>query len=652
MPTNDEIKEQIKLIQETNKNLNKQVDVYTKIEGVSRETRRGIEDTLQETKAMIDQLEKTASKGSPAQKEQLRLLKEQREELEKVNAELVSQYTMGGRIKGTFAEQRTLSLDFVKTQAAVFNYSEKIAHEYRDIARDVGLTREQAHGVGVAFRAALPEVLAMGGEMGDITTLYEKFSEQSGRLRFFNEQDIITMDSLARATKMMPSEVASIAETFDLMGQSVETMNASLVDVYDASQKAGLNSTKVIKTLQTNIKQMSSFSFVNGVRGMTEMARQAVKMRLEVSDVLSMADKFYQPEAAIEAAANLQMLGGDIAEAFGDPFETMYLARNKPEELAKKLQEMTENMLQFNEKSGEFELPAEARMQLKSAGEQLGINVDKMTELARQSSKINKIKMEIDGNAFDEEVREGIAGMAKMKDGKFVVDFSSPSGEKMEIDINNTEQLREAVDQGLLDTQKSDTDLFRDIAMNTQTMSERMESMGEATRATAVQATDFHQIYEEAMGPTLEAMEKQTQKTVSQIMSTYNPNVEANKAMADLKSWAQGLVGVDPNTIQIMMPGPINLPGGSGGGGGSGPNIPGGGPTPSQVQALSNLSYNGNLNVNVNVIAPANSAIDRAFLTQTVETILQQHLSNGLELVTDGTNINVVLDKTNAVAMS
>lgn len=643
MPTNDEIKKQIELVNELNKSLNQQTNVYTKIEGESKETRRGIEETLQATKAMIDELQKTAT--SPAQKEQLKNLKELRDVLAESNKELVQQFTMYGRIKGTFAEQRQLSLDFVQTQAAVFNYSEKIAHEYRDIARDIGLTREQAHGVGVAFRAALPEVLAMGGEMGDITTLYEKFSEQSGRLRFFNEQDIITMDSLARATKMMPSEVASIAETFDLMGHGVESMNETLVDVYDASQKAGLNSTKVIKTLQSNIKQMSSFSFVNGVRGMTEMARQAVKMRLDVSDVLSMADKFYQPEAAIEAAANLQMLGGDIAKAFGDPFETMYLARNKPEELAKKLQDMTENMLQFNAESGEFELPAEARMQLKAAGDQLGINVDKMTEMARQSSKIGKVKMEIDGNAFDDEVREGIAGMAKMKDGKWVVDFSSPSGEKMEIDINNTEQLRDAVDQGLLDTQKSDTDLFRDISMNTQTMSERMVSMGESTRATAVQATDFHQIYEKAMGPTLEAMEKQTQKTVSQIMSTYNPNVKANEAMSDLKGWAQGLIGVDPNTIQIMMPGPINMPGGAGGGGPSGPNLPGGNPTPAQIQAMNNhvSNYTGTMSVNVNVTGDANSAIDKVFLTNTIANVVRKQISNGLEVVTNGTNIEVVL---------
>ena len=642
MPTKDEIKELIAANEELNKSLNRQVSIYTKLEGASLETRRGIEQTLKDTEAAIRELQSNSASLTNEEKEQLDLLKQQREELKKTNAELVRQYSFMGRITGEFAKQRTESLEFVSTQAAIYNFSEKIAHEYRDIARDVGLTRDQAHGVGVAFRAALPEVLAMGGEMSDITTLYEKFMDQSGRLRFFSEEDIIIMDSMSRATKLMPSEIATMSETFDLMGQSVEMMNESIVDVFDASQKAGLNSTKVIKTLQSNIKQMSSFSFVNGVRGMTEMARQAVKMRIEVSDVLSMADKFYQPEAAIEAAANLQMLGGDIAKAFGDPFETMYLARNKPEELAKRLQTMTENMLQFNEATGEYELPAEARMQLKAAGEQLGINVDKMTEMARQSSKIKDIKMDIDGNAFDDEVREGIAGMAKMKDGKWVVDFSSPTGEKVEIDIRNTDQLREAVDQGLLDTQKSDSDLFRDIAMNTQTMSERMTSMGEATRATAVQATDFHQLYENAVGPQLEVMEKHTQKLVSDIMKQYNPNVLANEAMTDLSNWAQGIIGVDPSTIQINMPGGLNLPGGGGGGGGINTPNPSN-LTPAQIQAMNDVSYNGQLDINLNFGGQLADAFNTPELKNMIGTEVNKILSNGLEVVTDGTNINVVL---------
>ena len=71
----------------------------------------------------------------------------------------------------------------------------------------------------------------------------------------------------------------------------------------------------------------------------------------------------------------------------------MYMARNKPEELAKRVGEMTENMMQFNAETGEYEMPAEVRMQLKAAGDQLGINTEKMVEMARMTSKIKDIKM-------------------------------------------------------------------------------------------------------------------------------------------------------------------------------------------------------------------------------------------------------------------
>ena len=223
MGTNDELKEQIKLNKELLKDLNRQTGFYNEIKGASRETRRAIEEQLKATQALIDELENIpAGTMTNEQKESLKLLKEQREQQKDLNREYRKTFTIAGRITGEFATQRQLSLEFVQTQAAIFNYSEKIAHEYRDIARDIGLTRDQAHGVGVAFRAALPEVLAMGGEMTDITNLYTSFSQQSGRLRFFNEEDIITMDALSRATKMMPSEVAGIAETFDLMGVGVE----------------------------------------------------------------------------------------------------------------------------------------------------------------------------------------------------------------------------------------------------------------------------------------------------------------------------------------------------------------------------------------------------------------------------------------------
>jgi hypothetical protein len=188
-----------------------------------------------------------------------------------------------------------------------------------------------------------------------------------------------------------------------------------------------------------------------------------------------MADKFYQPEAAIEAAANLQLLGGDIAEAFGDPFQVMYEARNKPEELAKRVGKMTENMVSFNEETGEFDMPAEARMQLQAVSKELGIGMDSLTEMTRQASKIKSIRMDVSGNILDEDMRDGIAGMARMKDGKWVVDFEE-GGKTMtkSIDDLSLEQAKMLVDQKKEFADKSEKDILQEIALNTQTFSERM----------------------------------------------------------------------------------------------------------------------------------------------------------------------------------
>ena len=511
MADSDEIKKVQILIDDVNKSLANQKSFYEDIAGVTKENRKGLEDELGTIRDILSELGTRSDKD----KEAVDDLKEQLSLLNKQNKAYTRQFQVRGRLYGQFKKEKADSINFVSTSAAIFNYSEKIARQYRDIARDVGLSARQSEALGVSFRRSLPNILTMGAEVEDLTSIYTTFMEETGRARFISDDDLGRMVAIQKTFKMLPSEVAVMAESFDLMGMSTETMNDILEETFQGANKMGLNSTKVIKTLQSNMKAMQSYSFVGGVRGMTEMAKQAVKMRIDVGDVLQMADKFYQPEAALEAAANLQMLGGDIAQAFGDPFETMYLARNKPEELAKRLQDMTENMLQFNEESGQYELPAEGRMQLKAAGEQLGINTDKMVEMARQASKIKDVKMNISGNAFDDEdVREGIAGMAKMnKNKEWVVDFR---GE--EIKLSDTSGLQKAVSDGMLELEdKSDTDLFKEIAINTQTMSEQQENMGQATRATVVQTVDYYAMIEAALKDELTAMNIAVQKNVEEL---------------------------------------------------------------------------------------------------------------------------------------
>ena len=385
------------------------------------------------------------------------------------------------------------------------------------------------------------------------------------------------------------------------------------------------------------MKSIQSYSFSSGVRGMTEMAKQAVRMRIDVSDVLQMADKFYQPEAAIEAAANLQMLGGDIAKAFGDPFETMYMARNKPEELAKKLGDMTENMLQFNEESGRYELPAEARMQLKAAGDQLGINTEKMVEMARQSSKIKDLKMKFTAIG-DNDMKENLASLAKFSEekGEFVIQHNGEELGLNEISDGMAEEIMDAnANEG-----KTDSDLFKNIAINTQTMSEQLASLKESSMATIAGTTDLYEITAEQMKKSLVTPLKKSMETAQQsFIENFSP-----KSLFEGDTWKNTLMGFEEikqeslDSLEEYYRDVLNIP------------LPEDNVTPGPDNENNNDNVNpapmaSTQNINLDVAINGDGTFTPAQMDM-ISNKITQKIVNGIEVKSDGQDIEVVLNIT------
>jgi hypothetical protein len=478
------------------------------VEGISKERRKGLDDEIKLLKEKLQIIKDSEEIDTKTKKEAEKNYKR----IVRLNRTLKEQFQVVGRITNEVAVTGQKYKDFLMSTGAQYNLAQKIAVTYKGLVKTLGLGGRSAKLMTESFKGALPDVIEMGLKQEDLREIYKEMAETSGRITPVTEEDAKAIAAVAAGTGIMASDATGMAESFNLMGVSSQKMEKMLMETYKGAKAMGLNSTKVIQTLQKNMKSMQEYSFSSGVKGMTSMAKQAVKMRLDVSDVLQMADKFYQPEAAIEAAANLQMLGGDIAEAFGDPFETMYLARNKPEELAKKLGKMTENMMQFNETSGEYEFPAEVRMQLQAAGKELGINTKSMIEMARQTSKIKDIKMKF-SSIGDMETKENLASLAQWSEsrGEFVVKHN---GEDLGLS-SITDSMAEEIQQA----NQSPEETFRDIAINTQSMSEKMDNFGKAQDAKAVTATNIYEIATKEIDKTFvsvrESMKKSTEAWIS-----------------------------------------------------------------------------------------------------------------------------------------
>ena len=389
----------------------------------------------------------------------------------------------------------TDSISWLKNTKEQFLYAEGVAEQYKELGRNIGIGGKQAKALSDSFKASLPYFERMGLNSADLKNTLQSISEESGRFKgFFPEEDTKRMANMIVGLDMSAQSVGELTDRFDLMGVSVEGMYDSLSEVYGDAQALGLNAKKVTDVLQDNFASMQRMSFKGGVKAMTEMSKLAVKMRMDVSQMLGMADKFYNPEQAIEAVAELQLMGGEIANAFGDPFEVMYMARNKPEELAKKLETMTENMAVFNEKTGEYELPPEARQQLDFMADKLSLSTDKVIDMAFQTSKLKDIKDAFDGSdMFSDEEQSAIASMAKFKDGQWTVDFDGKS-----IPIEDTGAIQNAINDGMLQSQPDDDPIKR-TADSTFTIEQINTQMLNEMKANTINQVDFYRNMEAAV---------------------------------------------------------------------------------------------------------------------------------------------------------
>ena len=405
---------------------------------------------------------------------------------------------------------------FATDTKAQYVFAEGLAKESKSTAVSIGLAVGRSKEFTKSFNRATAEVEKFGGTAANVGTIMEKFSEGSGRARIISPEEVKNIFLLEQGLGVGIESGTLLAEKMDLMGVSVQNASQFLNELTVDSQKLGLNDSKVGKTLANNFDRMSSYSFKGGVKGMMEMSKLAVKMRMEVQDMLQMADKFYNPEGAIEAAAELQLLGGDIAEAFGDPFETMYLARNKPQELAEKVGKMTENMLQFNEETGEYELPPEAKQQFDVLTKSIGGSAENLINMARQAAKIKDIKMNVSGNIVDEDMREGLASMAKMKDGKWVVDFDGKEIGIDEIGVDLAEKM--------LAAPKNEEEAILDMAKNSMTTNAILKQILVAMKTGYVAETNTYELTEDILRPGMDALmegtEKEVQKTIAHLQET------------------------------------------------------------------------------------------------------------------------------------
>jgi hypothetical protein len=295
----------------------------------------------------------------------------------------------------------------------------KMDKEIRKSALEMGKMASAGSDYGKTLAKSAEKTTFMGITLQDLAKMQANFSTEMGRTVMLSEDGLVAMAAMAEGTMLGAEGAASLAANMDGFNISSTKTRDILEETTNVTERMGINSTKVLKSLQNNLKLANKYHFKGGVKGMSKMATQAVKFGTTMETTAQFADKLFNIEGAVEMAAKLNTMGGEWSK-LGDPMKLMYQARNDMAGLQTSVIDATAGMASFNKTTGEFSFSGLELHRMRELEKITGISADKMAEMAKAKAKFAKIRGQL-GFSIDDDMQEFIENTAQFKDGEYKI---------------------------------------------------------------------------------------------------------------------------------------------------------------------------------------------------------------------------------------
>jgi hypothetical protein len=350
----------------------------------------------------------------------LKKLKQENKELQK-GAKILKSQTLS--IKNMSV---AVSRDLLKGLKSVTKEAKKLSLEYfeqesiiRRTSVNVGIIGKQQQKLRSTLYKNALITQRWGMDAAQLGETYGSYVDNVGRLVQLTDEGSRGLAKMAMGTVLGKEGAAELASNMEVFGKSIEGTTQYVEDTLKYSHKMGVNSGKVLKTLSSNMRQANTVRFKDGIKGIMKMATLSTKLRMNMDEVLGLAQDLWEPERAIEVGASLQMMGGAFAK-MGDPLKLMYQGRNDPAQLQEDLANAAAESIKFNKATGEFDTSSMELHRLKTVAQELGMNFENIVELAKTTSKQNLIGRMLDPR-ISKEGKSFIESVASVKNGEFVV---------------------------------------------------------------------------------------------------------------------------------------------------------------------------------------------------------------------------------------
>jgi hypothetical protein len=343
----------------------------------------------------------------------------------------------------------------------ILQYFQTQSDLLRQINREAGLTGQFSKDLREELTQTNPELIRIGIGFAELAEAQKSLVLDSGRFLALNRESWKEAGVAATAYVGTLGDLVSMFPEFEKVGIGASDVAEEIKIAGGRSIELGLQSQKISANLKTELSKLNEFGFKNGVQGLAEMVRKSTEFRMNMQSVYTIADKVFDPEGAIDMAANLQAIGGAIGD-FNDPLKLMYMATNNVEGLQDALIGVAGSLATYNQEQGRFEITGVNLRKAKAMAKELGISYDELAKgaIAAAERSSASAAMMASGLNLDDDTKRFLTNISTMKDGKMTIQLQ---GDEMRKVFGANEIALENLTSTQLQKLKQYQDEFKDL---------------------------------------------------------------------------------------------------------------------------------------------------------------------------------------------
>lgn len=391
-----------------------------------------------ENKAEIDEQTRKAQKQLEKE-ERVRKRQQGREErVEKIKNDLRER--RDGVIRNASASIFSFMKDTLNSALQQDSIMSKLASNY-------ALSRSETAGLKQNLLQASISTAFIGVKTEDLVKMQSNYTDELNRSVILDQAGLKAVAEMGVATGIGVEGASQMAAQMEKFGFSAVSATENIQDLMLAAKRTGMSASVMTRKVQENIGLANSYTFKNGIKGFESMVMHSSKLRINMSDIASLADKVSSPEGAIQTAASLQVLGGAFAQ-MSDPMQLMNQGITDLEGLTKTYDKMLAGVASINRETGEISVNGYDRLRIKAAAEAMGVSFENMMETARTKGKRSAIESQITFypvvKGADNETRDMIASLAQFdkKTKQFRITVGGKTKSLMELTPDDISQIQ------------------------------------------------------------------------------------------------------------------------------------------------------------------------------------------------------------------